>query len=105
MISPVWPARLDHLVTQDVCRADQRATEQRIGAVEASLAGLRSEHDQVAERAEQQRRGDQTDGDADRLHGGQGCAGAARHLGFDEDNDTVFCRLCWAATVRHGRRG
>ncbi|WP_433547154.1 hypothetical protein ACQPZG_20275 [Streptomyces sp. CA-294286] len=52
-------ARLDQVVTQDVYRADQRATEQRIGQVEAGLAGLRSEHDQITERGEGQRREDQ----------------------------------------------
>ncbi|MFF0740530.1 hypothetical protein ACFYVL_09015 [Streptomyces sp. NPDC004111] len=52
-------ARLDQVVTQDVYRADQRATEQRIGQVEAGLAGLRSEHDQSTERGELQRREDQ----------------------------------------------
>lgn len=59
-------ARLDQVVTQDVYRADQRATEQRIGAVEAALAGLRGEHDQVAERTEQQRREDQAQAAATR---------------------------------------
>ncbi|MEV0370619.1 hypothetical protein AB0I10_12435 [Streptomyces sp. NPDC050636] len=52
-------ARLDHVVTEDVYRADQRAIEQRIGQVEAGLAGLRGEHEQLAERTAQQRREDQ----------------------------------------------
>ncbi|MFF0747097.1 hypothetical protein ACFYVL_42605 [Streptomyces sp. NPDC004111] len=47
------------MVTQDVYRADQRATEQRIGQVEAGLAGLRNEHDQTTEQGEQLRREDQ----------------------------------------------
>ncbi|MFE4869561.1 hypothetical protein [Streptomyces sp. NPDC056682] len=59
-------ARLDQVVTQDVYRADQRATEQRMGQVEAGLAGLRGEHDQIAERAEQQRREDQAQAAATR---------------------------------------
>ncbi|MCX5206125.1 hypothetical protein OG897_32535 [Streptomyces sp. NBC_00237] len=52
-------ARLDQVVTQDIYRADQRATEQHIGQVEAGLVGLRSEHDQITERGEGQRREDQ----------------------------------------------
>ncbi|MFJ8314066.1 MULTISPECIES: hypothetical protein, partial [unclassified Streptomyces] len=59
-------ARLDQVVTQDVYRADQRATEQRIGQVEAALAGLRGEHDQITERADQQRREDQAQAAATR---------------------------------------
>jgi hypothetical protein len=59
-------ARLDQVVTQDVYRADQRATEQRIGQVEAALAGLRGEHDQITERADQQRREDQAQATATR---------------------------------------
>ncbi|MEU4999362.1 hypothetical protein [Streptomyces sp. NPDC021622] len=52
-------ARLDQVVTEDVYRADQRAVDQRISQIEAGLAGLRGEHDQATERAEQQRREDQ----------------------------------------------
>ncbi|MDJ0383171.1 hypothetical protein [Streptomyces sp. G-G2] len=59
-------ARLDQVVTQDVYRADQRATEQRIGQVEAALAGLRGEHDQITERGDQQRREDQAQAAATR---------------------------------------
>ncbi|MER7514471.1 hypothetical protein ABTX82_40075 [Streptomyces lavendulae] len=59
-------ARLDQVVTQDVYRADQRAAEQRIGQLEASLASLRGEHDQITERTEQQRREDQAQAAATR---------------------------------------
>ncbi|MEU1307837.1 hypothetical protein ABZ419_02920 [Streptomyces cinnamoneus] len=51
--------RLDQVVTEDVYRADQRAVEQRIGQVEAGLAHLRGDHEQMVERAGQQRREDQ----------------------------------------------
>lgn len=53
-------ARLDQVVTLDVYRADQRAVDQRISQIESGLSRLREEHDQAAERAEQQRREDQT---------------------------------------------
>ncbi|MGX1668630.1 hypothetical protein [Streptomyces sp. NPDC055400] len=59
-------ARLDQVVTQDVYRADQRAVDQRISQIEAGLAGLRSEHDQSLDRAEQQRREDQVQAAATR---------------------------------------
>ncbi|EST27387.1 hypothetical protein ACWDBP_44380 [Streptomyces sp. NPDC001233] len=59
-------ARLDHVVTEDVYRADQRAFDQRISQIEAGLAGLRDEHDQATERAEQQRREDQAQAAATR---------------------------------------
>lgn len=59
-------ARLDQVVTQDVYRADQRAVDQRISQVEAGLSGLRGEHDQSLERAEQQRREDQAQAAATR---------------------------------------
>lgn len=51
--------RLDQVVTEDVYRADQRAVEQRISQVEAGPAHLRGDHEQMAERAGQQRREDQ----------------------------------------------
>ncbi|MGG2460540.1 hypothetical protein ACO0M4_12075 [Streptomyces sp. RGM 3693] len=57
-------ARLDQVVTQDVYRADQRATEQRIGQLESSVADLRGEQEQAAGRWEQQRREDQRQADA-----------------------------------------
>ncbi|WP_424216985.1 hypothetical protein ACN20G_33365 (plasmid) [Streptomyces sp. BI20] len=59
-------ARLDHVVTQDVYRADQRAVEQRIGQVEAGLAALRGEHDQAQDRGEALRREDVTQAAATR---------------------------------------
>ncbi|MEU7583816.1 hypothetical protein AB0B50_40270 [Streptomyces sp. NPDC041068] len=59
-------ARLDQVVTEDVYRADQRAVGQRISQIEAGLAGLRGEHDQATDRAEQQRREDQTQATATR---------------------------------------
>ncbi|MEU7158502.1 hypothetical protein [Streptomyces chrestomyceticus] len=59
-------ARLDHVVTEDVYRADQRVVEQRIGQVEAGLTALRSEHEQVVERGVQQRREDQAQAAATR---------------------------------------
>ena len=59
-------ARLDQVVTQDVYRADQRAVDQRISQIESGLAGLRGEHDQGLERAEQQHREDQAQAAATR---------------------------------------
>ncbi|WP_399932140.1 hypothetical protein [Streptomyces kanamyceticus] len=52
-------ARLDHVVTEDVYRADQRGVEQRITHLESGLGALRTEVDQSLERTEQQRREDQ----------------------------------------------
>ncbi|MHA7956323.1 hypothetical protein ACX9I7_01005 [Streptomyces sp. L500] len=59
-------ARLDQVVTEDVYRADQRAVEQRIGQVEAGLSHLRGDHEQMVERAAQQRTEDQTQAAATR---------------------------------------
>ncbi|MEU1015372.1 hypothetical protein [Streptomyces sp. NPDC005898] len=52
-------ARLDHVVTEDVYRADQRGVEQRIARLETGFGTLRAEVDQSLERTEQQRREDQ----------------------------------------------
>ncbi|WP_411121716.1 hypothetical protein [Streptomyces sp. x-19] len=59
-------ARLDQVVTEDVYRADQRAVDRRISQIEAGLSGLRGEHDQATERAQQQRREDQAQAAATR---------------------------------------